>query len=67
MHFINTFIQQGCITLIGSDSKDIYHVTKDFYFRKMLFFPQKSLFPQKYEAAVSNIDKKCILSSRSAY
>ncbi len=29
---INTFIQQGCIKLIKSDSKDIYNVTKDFYF-----------------------------------
>ncbi len=28
----DTFIQQGCITLIKSDSKDIYNVTKDFYF-----------------------------------
>jgi len=25
---INTFIQQGCIKLIKSDSKDIYNVTK---------------------------------------
>jgi len=25
---INTFIQQGCIKLINSDSKDIYNVTK---------------------------------------
>ncbi len=27
--FVNTFIQQGCITLIKSVSKDIYNVTKD--------------------------------------
>ncbi len=29
----NTFILQGCIKLIKSDDKDIYNVTKDFYFR----------------------------------
>jgi len=29
---INTFIQQGHIKLIKSDSKDIYNVTKDVYF-----------------------------------
>ncbi len=29
---INTFIQQGWIKLINSDSKDIYNVIKDFYF-----------------------------------
>ncbi len=28
---INTFVQQGPIKLIKSDSKDIYNVTKDFY------------------------------------
>jgi len=26
-----TFIQQGCITLIKSDSKDIYKSTTDIY------------------------------------
>ncbi len=30
---INTFIQQGCIKLIKSDGKDMYNVTKAFYFR----------------------------------
>ncbi len=30
---INTFIQQGCTKLIKSDSKDIYNVTKYFYFK----------------------------------
>ncbi len=30
---INDFIQQGCIKLIKSDSKDIYNVTKDCYFK----------------------------------
>ncbi len=29
----NIFIQQGCIKLIKSDSKDIYNVSKDFYFK----------------------------------
>ncbi len=28
-----TFIHQGCIKLIKSDSEDIYNVTKDFYFK----------------------------------
>ncbi len=27
------FIQQGCIQLFKSVSKDIYNVTKDFYFK----------------------------------
>ncbi len=30
---INTFINQGCIKLIKSESKDIYYVTKDFCFK----------------------------------
>ncbi len=29
----NTVIQQRCIELIKSDSKDIYDVAKDFYFK----------------------------------
>ncbi len=29
----NNFIQQGHIKEIKSDSKDIYNVTKDFYFK----------------------------------
>ncbi len=33
----NTFIQQGQIQLIESDSKDIYNVTKDLYFKLMVF------------------------------
>ncbi len=33
MKEINTFIQQGCIKLIKSESKDIYIVAKDFYFK----------------------------------
>jgi len=37
----NTFIQQGCIKF---DSKDIYNVTKHFYFKYMLL---RSL-PPKY-------------------
>ncbi len=32
------FIQQGCIKLTKNDSKVIYNVTKDFYFKLMLFF-----------------------------
>ncbi len=30
---MSTFIHQGCIKLIKSDSKDVYNVTKDFYFK----------------------------------
>jgi len=30
---MNTFIQQDYIKLIKSDSKYIYNVTKDFYFK----------------------------------
>ncbi len=30
---IKTFIQKGHIKLIKTDSKDIYDVTKDFYFK----------------------------------
>ncbi len=30
---INTFIQQGSFKLFKSDDKNIYNVTKDFYFR----------------------------------
>jgi len=37
---VNTFIQQGCFKLIKSDNKDIYNVTRDFYFKYMLFFHQ---------------------------
>ncbi len=30
---MNAFAQQGCIKLIKSDSKNIYNVTKDLYFK----------------------------------
>ncbi len=30
---MNTFIQQGRIKLIKSDSEDIYNVIKDFHFK----------------------------------
>jgi len=35
---VNAFIQQGCIKLIRRDSKDIYSVTEDLYFKEMLSF-----------------------------
>jgi len=36
---IYTFIQQGLvIKLVKSDSKDLYTVTKDFYFKLIPFF-----------------------------
>ncbi len=35
---INTFIEQGCIKLISNESKYIYNVTEDLYFKYMLFF-----------------------------
>ncbi len=52
-------IQQRCIKLIKSKSKDTYNVTKDLYFKLILFFctfyssvnPENknvSWFPQKY-------------------
>ncbi len=34
---INTSIQQGCIKLIKSESKDIYNVTKDFHFKYCIY------------------------------
>ncbi len=30
---IKTFIKERCHKMIQSDSKDIYNVTKDFYFK----------------------------------
>ena len=38
MKEINTFIQQGCIKSIKSDSKDIYNVTKDYISNKCCSF-----------------------------
>jgi len=42
---MNTFIQQGGIKLIKSDSKDMYNVTKDFYFKEMLLISIHALYP----------------------
>ncbi len=60
---MNTFIQQGCIKLIKSDSKDIYNVTKTLFFKLMPLFtfystknPEKK-FPQKLQNCF-NIDNK---------
>ncbi len=39
---INICIQQGCFKLIKSDDRDIYNVTKDFYFREMLLNQKNS-------------------------
>ncbi len=60
-HIKYNFIQQGCINLIKSDSKDIYNVKKRFYFNKCcsfeLLFVKESWnkmyysFHKKYEAA----------------
>ncbi len=52
---MNTFIQQGCIKLIKSGSKDIYNVTKDFYFKYMLI---NFLFIKKINHVIYN---QCIL------
>ncbi len=30
---IDTFMQQGCVKLVKSESKDVYKVSKDFYFK----------------------------------
>ncbi len=35
---VNTFIQQGCIKLIKSDSKDLYNATKVYISNKCCFF-----------------------------
>ncbi len=72
---INTFIQQGCIKLIKSESKDFYNVTKDYISNKCCSFElsisQRILEENvsKYEVTVFNIDdnQKCFLSSKSAY
>ncbi len=76
---MNTFVQQGHVKLIKRDSKDIY-VTKDFYFKQMLFlwtcikesgeknislFPQKNIKPYKIVFKIDNA-KKCFLSTKSA-
>ncbi len=38
---MNTYIQQGCIKLIKTDSKDIYNVRKDYCLKKVSVFLQK--------------------------
>ncbi len=71
-------MQQGWIKLIKSDSKDIYNVTKAFYFN-LLFIKEswKYITMKKIYHKISgrttifntenNNDKKCFLSSKSAY
>ncbi len=58
LYILFTFTQQGCIKLIKSVNKDIYNVTKDFYFKENFINSSKnpekknvSWFPQKYESA----------------
>jgi len=46
--FFYDFFWQRCIKLIKSDSKDIYNVTKHFYFKWMMF------------SFIKNPEKKCI-------
>jgi len=57
----NTFIQQGCVNLNKSDSKDIYNVTKHFCLKKK--------HKKMYHGVHKNIgnNKKCYLSTKSAY
>ncbi len=38
---MNTYIQQGCIKLIKTDSKDIYNVRKYYCLKKVSVFLQK--------------------------
>ncbi len=54
---MNTFVHQGRIILLKSDSKDIYNVAKDYK------------GSQIKSTTVFNIDnnQKCVLSSKSAY
>ncbi len=81
-HFLkemNTFLQQGCIKFIESNSKDIYNVTKIYISNKRcsfelsihLWFLKNKMyqFPQNSSTTVFNIDnnQKCFLSSKSAY
>ncbi len=73
----NTFIQQGCIQLIKSDGQDLYNVTKRFLFQinavllNILFI--KELKYQDFQQNAQqhdhfhNYNKKCFLSSKSAY
>ncbi len=75
---ITTFIQQGCIKLIKSDTKrDIYNVTKDlfqiccsFEKKKLSKNPKNNIYKSIKKHTVSNTDNnnnKCFLSSKSAY
>jgi len=75
---MNTFIQQGCIKLIKSDSKDNIMLRFQFEINAVLLnllFSKESWqkyiqFPQKYySTTVFNIDNddKCVSSRKSAY
>ncbi len=75
---INTFIQQGCINLIKTDSKDIYNVKKISVYINVIvlnfLFTKKSwniMVSTKIfsSSSIFNIDnnKKHFLSSKSAY
>ncbi len=74
----NTFIQQGRIKLIKSDSQDIYNITKRFLFQINTVLLNFLVICESWKIKcisfhkninVFNIDnnQKCLLSSKSAY
>jgi len=64
------FIQLGHIQLFISDSKDIWDVTKDFYFnlnKCCSFEKTKIITVSTTILSVFDIGNKCFLSSKSSY
>ncbi len=64
---INTFIQQGHIDLIKSDSKDIYNVTND---HQRILEKCITVFTKILSSTIVfsiNNNNKCFLSMKSAY
>ncbi len=67
--------------MIKGDSKDVYNVAKDFYFKKMFFFWTfdsskdvsvftKNVMQQYIDSNIFNTDnndKKCYLNSKSEF
>ncbi len=51
------FVQQGCIKLMDSGSKDIYNVTKDMYHG----------FHKNVTVFIMDNHKKCFLSPKSTF
>jgi len=51
--------------LIKSDSKDIYNVTKDFYFKQVLFCSVRNVsqFPHKYSTQTAQLFSTLIITN----